>query len=634
MLKSNPPIIVVMGVAAAGKTSLALKLSKKLNLPFFDADDYHPEANKLKMASGQPLNDQDRLGWLQKMYELLSTNQNSGAVLACSALKESYRQILMGQIGHKISWIFLHGSFDLLTKRIKKRTGHFMPESLLQSQFDTLEIPAYGLHLNVRFSTENLLQKALQYLHKPSFGIVGLGVMGTSLARNLARNGVKISLYNRHLKGIEEKVAKKAVAKYEELSHASAYENLSAFVNALQTPRKIFMMIPAGKPTDDFLQKLLPLLTPGDIVMDGGNAHYNDTQQRMENCKKQGIHFLGIGVSGGEKGALEGPAVMPGGNAKAYHLVSPYFKAMAAVDKQGQPCVSYIGEGGSGHFVKMVHNGIEYAEMQILAEWVQYFKAKGYTYQQTAAVFERWQQTDAESYLLGITAKILHIKENENYLLDDILDQADNKGMGNWTTVAASRLGEPATVLTAALFARYISAFKEQRTLADAVFEWPRGKQNTVPNNIDDDALLVVYQAVRWVIYHQGIQLMQAAAKAYGWQLNLNEICRIWTNGCIIRSTFMEKLVAFDLQKPLLLLPGVATAIKSSVGNLQKWIAENHQNYLPIPCASAAYEFILAYAQSESSANIIQAQRDFFGAHGFYRKSDGGLQQHHIGCNK
>lgn len=612
MLKSNPPVIVVMGVASVGKTSLAIELSKKLRLSFFDADDFHPEANKLKMASGHPLNDQDRSGWLQKLHELLSTHQSQGAVLACSALKESYRQILMGQIGHKISWIFLHGSFDLLTKRIKNRKEHFMPESLLQSQFDTLEVPAYGLHLNVRFSTEHLLQKALQYLYKPGFGLVGLGVMGTSLARNLARNGVKLSLYNRHLKGVEEKVAKKVVENYHELTHASAYENLSAFVNALQTPRKIFMMIPAGKPTDDFLQKILPLLKPGDILMDGGNAHYNDTQRRMENCEKLGIHFLGIGVSGGEKGALEGPAIMPGGNAKAYHLVSPYLKAMAAVDKLGQPCVSYIGEGGSGHFVKMVHNGIEYAEMQILAEWVQYFKAKGYTYQDTAAIFERWQQTDAESYLLGITAQILHKKESDNYLLDDILDQAGNKGTGNWTTLAASRLGEPATVLTAALYARYISAFKEQRTLADAVFEWPRGRQNTTSNNIEDNALLEVYKVVRWVIYHQGIQLMQAAAKTYGWKLHLNEICRIWTNGCIIRSALMEKLVAFDLEKPLLLIPEVTAEIKSSVGYLQKWIAENHHNYLPIPCASAAYEFILAYAQSQGSANIIPSATRFF----------------------
>lgn len=634
MLKSNPPVIVVMGVTSVGKTSLAIQLSENLKLPFFDADDFHPEANKLKMASGHPLNDQDRLGWLHKLHELLSTHQNKGVVLACSALKESYRQILMGQIGHKISWIFLHGSIDLLTKRIKNRTGHFMPESLLQSQFDTLEVPAYGLHLNVCYSVENLLQKAFQYLHKPNFGLAGLGVMGTSLARNLAQKGVKLSLYNRHLKGAEEKVAKKAVKNYDELKHASAYENLPAFVNSLQTPRKIFMMIPAGKPTDDFLQKLLPLLSPGDILMDGGNAHYSDTQRRMQNCEKQGIHFLGIGVSGGEKGALEGPAIMPGGNAKAYHLVFPYLNAMAAVDKLGQPCVSYIGAGGSGHFVKMVHNGIEYAEMQILAEWVQYLKAKGHKYEEIAAIFERWQQTDAESYLLGITAQILRKNENGKYLLNDILDQAGNKGTGNWTTVAASRLGEPATVLTAALFARYISAFKEQRTLADAVFEWPRGKQNTVPTNIDDDTLLEVYKAVRWVIYHQGIQLMQAAAKTYGWKLNLNEICRIWTNGCIIRSALMEKLVAFDLEKPLLLVPEVTAAVKSSVGSLQQWIADNHQNYLPIPCTSAAYEFLLAYTQSQGSADIIQAQRDFFGAHGFYRKSDGGRQQYHIDWNK
>lgn len=630
MLKPNPPILIVIGVASAGKTTLALKLSEKLHLPFFDADDFHPETNKIKMASGEPLTDDDRMGWLNRLQELLSESQSSGAVLACSALKESYRQILMGNIGHKMQWIFLHGSIQLLSHRIQKREGHFMPESLLQSQFDILEVPAYGLHLNVKFSLGKLLRKSLNNIEKPAFGLAGIGVMGTSLARNLARNGVKLSLYNRRVKGEEEKVAKKAVVQYEELKKASPYENLPAFVKSLQLPRKIFMMIPAGKPTGDFLEKLLPLLQPGDVVMDGGNSHYLDTLSRIKLCKKKGINFLGIGVSGGEKGALEGPAIMPGGNLQAYRVVAPYLKAIAATDKQGKPCVGYLGEGGSGHFVKMVHNGIEYAEMQLIAEWVQFFTHLGLNYEATAKIFERWQQTEAESYLLDITVQILRKKEKGNFVIDDILDQAGNKGTGNWTTVAASHLGEPATVLTAALYARYISAFKSERTLAESVFQWPRTKLSKATSDTDKKDWLWAYQSVRWVIYHQGLQLLNAASKEFGWRLNLAEICRIWTNGCIIRSALMEKLVTLADETPLLLTSEGSSTVKKSADPLRKWISENHQKFLPVACTSAAYEFIMAFAQSQSSAHIIQAQRDFFGAHGFYRKSDGGTQPHHV----
>lgn len=619
MQKSQKPLVVVMGVSGVGKTTLGRKLSEQLKIPFFDADDYHPPANKSKMASGLALTDEDRNDWLHQLSSLLEEHQQ-GCVLACSALKESYRQILSGTIGHQIHWIFLYGTFRLLFQRLQKRKGHFMPESLLQSQFDTLEKPLYGLHLNVRNSIDKLLDASQNYLKQSAFGLVGMGVMGTSLARNLASKGITISLYNRRVKGKEEKIAQKARAQYTELKTAKAFENLTAFVNSLQRPRKIFLMIPAGKALDLFIKHLLPLLDYGDVVIDGGNSHYEATGRHIEDCRKKGIYFLGVGVSGGEKGALQGPAIMPGGDPTAYQLVAPYLCVTAAKDVNGQPCIGYIGSGGSGHFVKMVHNGIEYAEMQLIAEWIQFLSYAGWSYPAISRLFEKWQNSDADSYLLGITLQILNTKENRQYVIDDILDTAGNKGTGNWTTVAASRLGEPATVLTAALFARYTSALKNQREAAAGHFDWCSIKN--VAKEIPDDGWLSAYQAARWVIYHQGLELLKTASAEFGWGLNLAEICRIWTQGCIIRSALMEKLKTFSFQQPLLLTPAVIEEVKTSVPNLKNWVQANTDACLPIPCSSAAMQFVWAYTQENASANILQAQRDFFGAHGFQRKSD------------
>jgi 6-phosphogluconate dehydrogenase len=628
MQKNQTKIVVLMGVSAAGKSTVGHLLSKALDMPFYDGDDFHPQANKDKMASGQPLNDQDRQGWLASLNALAKEAlPQQGCILACSALKESYRDILSQHIGHRTDWVLLHGDFDLLRDRMQARSGHFMPESLLQSQFDTLEKPAYGLHLDVQKSPEALVDAIVSHYHRTSFGLIGLGVMGTSLARNLAEKGVRLSLYNRHVPGKEEKVAEKATQAFAELAHAQAFDDLEAFVLSMQKPRKIFLMVNAGKAVDAVLDALLPFLDAGDVVMDGGNSHYADTAMRIEKTATLGIRFLGVGVSGGEEGALNGPSIMPGGDVEGYQIAKPYLSAIAARDRFGLPCTAFIGKGGSGHFVKMVHNGMEYAEMQLLAELNQWMRfSEGMSPEAIVQVFEQALQTEAASYLLEITAQILKHRTGDALTLDDILDQAGNKGTGNWTTVAASQLGEPATVLTAALNARYVSANKELRMQAAQTYDFKT--QNT--DSIAVSSMLQAYQVARWVVHHQGFSLMQKATEAYQWELDFRELARIWTNGCIIRSRMMEQLVDMPTEAPVLMHPQVVAFIKTNKEHLKTFVLQNLSSGWPIPCFSAALDFINAFSLADSSANLIQAQRDFFGAHGFRRKSNCGAASHHI----
>lgn len=616
-----------MGVSAAGKSTVGHLLSKALDIPFYDGDDYHPQANKDKMASGQPLNDHDRQGWLESLNALANaTLQKDGCILACSALKESYREILSHRLGHRTDWVLLHGDFDLLRDRMQVRNGHFMPQSLLQSQFDTLEKPVYGLYLDVKQSPESLVNAIVNYYRQTSFGLIGLGVMGSSLARNLARKGVRLSLFNRHVPGKEEKVAEKATQTFPELADAQAFDNLEAFVLSIQRPRKIFLMINAGKAVDAVLDDLVPFLDFGDVVMDGGNSHYADTLLRMDKMGKVGVRFLGVGVSGGEEGALHGPAIMPGGDAVGYQIVKPYLRAIAAKDKHGSPCTTYVGKGGSGHFVKMVHNGMEYAEMQLLAELYQCMRfAAKMSPEAIAQVFEQALQTEAESYLLEITTRILQHRTGDVLTLDDILDQAAHKGTGNWTTVAASQLGEPATVLTAALNARYVSANKDKRVQAAQMYDF--ATQNAVVTDVG--SILQAYQSARWIVHHQGFSLIQKAAETYHWELDFRELARIWTNGCIIRSRMMEQLAEMVDGTSILLHPNVVAYLKANKEHLKAFVLQNTAAGWPIPCFSAALDFMNAFTQAESPANLIQAQRDLFGAHGYRRKSDHAAESHH-----
>ncbi len=609
-----------MGVSGVGKSTIGKLLADQLSIPFFDGDDYHPEANKKKMANGHPLNDDDRYDWLLNLNRLANDQiVNTSCVIACSALKESYRELLKKGIETNIKWVLLHGTFDQVLERIQQRTSHFMPTSLLKSQFDTLEEPIEALKINIRETPQKITTFIVNELQKKSeFGIIGLGVMGKSLARNLASHNFTLSMFNRHVAKLEENIAEDFKNEHSELSKALAFDDLTKFVNSLQSPRKIMLMVNAGKPVDAVVESLIPLLSKDDVIIDGGNSHYKKTQERIDLLNNHQIHFIGAGVSGGEQGALKGPSIMPGGNADAYKLIQPYLESIAAKNKHNQPCCTYIGSGGSGHFIKMVHNGIEYAEMQLLAEAYFILKNAGKNPDEIADILESWS-TAANSYLLEITISILRKKEEGGWLIDNILDTSGNKGTGNWTTIATAELGMPSTMIPASLFARYISAFKTERIEMNEVYSTDR-------NNIfliDEGELLNAYQLARIVNHHQGFKLLSQASNAYDWNLNLSKIAGIWTNGCIIRSTLMEELI--DLLKNddnILLNSTIVLQVKALRSSLNRVVSQAVLHEITIPCLSEATNFLNGYSTANSSANIIQAQRDFFGAHTYQRVDD------------
>lgn len=610
-------IYFVMGVSGSGKTTIAQRLSELKNIPLFDADDFHSTENKAKMSAGQPLNDEDRKGWLDTLNKLaIKQSHADGAVIACSALKESYRKILTQRVPVDVRWIVLMGGFELIHQRMTARVDHFMPAGLLTSQLESMEYPPYGIHIDISQSPAGMMDLILHNESLSEFGLAGLGVMGKSLARNLGAHGLKLSLFNQHVAGKEENVALNSIAQFEELRSAKGFDLIEPFVQSLSKPRKIFLMVPAGKVVDHMITALLPYLSPGDIVMDGGNSHFKDTERRHEALKSNHIHFVGIGVSGGEQGALTGPAIMPGGDEVAYDSIKPILNAIAAKDHQGLPCSTFIGPGGAGHFVKMIHNGIEYAEMQILAEvyWI-LKKGLGFDNEQIALSLEEWNKKSAASYLLEITYKILRHKTGSDHTLDLIADLSGSKGTGSWSLTAAAELGMSANLISESLFARFVSSLKTERKQAASFAEI-----EIKPVAITLDQLYEAFELARLINHHQGFEIMRTASEQYGWNLNLSEVARIWTNGCIIRSVLMQSIQTTIIGEQNLLV-----AQKQAVGEqraaLAQVVANSLSSGIPIPALSAALNFILAYSSENLPANLIQAQRDFFGAH-TYRKQD------------
>ncbi|WP_339655279.1 gluconokinase, GntK/IdnK-type, partial [uncultured Salegentibacter sp.] len=389
-------VYIVMGVSGSGKTTIGKLLAKELNLPFYDADDFHPSENVEKMKNGIPLQDEDRKGWLAILAENIQKwEQGDGAVLACSALKEKYRQQLTSIPEEYLKWIFLSADFEVILERLKARKGHYFKPELLTSQFETLEEPQYGLRVNVNTSEENILKEIMTKLKAPKaeIGLIGLGVMGKSLALNLLSKNINVSVFNRQVPGLEENIAKNFVQENAEKYTFQGFDDLKEFVSSLNRPRKVLLMVNAGAAVDAVIESLLPFLEKGDIITDGGNSHYKDTWRREKMLREQGIHFIGCGISGGEEGALKGPSIMPGGSAEAYKQMGPLLEKIAAKDKTGNPCCTHIGPDGSGHFVKMVHNGIEYAEMQLIAETYHFLRF--YTNSKPKAIaslFEAWNK--------------------------------------------------------------------------------------------------------------------------------------------------------------------------------------------------------------------------------------------------
>lgn len=450
-------------------------------------------------------------------------------------------------------------------------------------------------------------------MNKSIIGVVGLGVMGKSLSLNIAEKGHTIAVYNRTENG-EAKVVSSFLKENQHYNTINGFTNLEEFVAALELPRKILLMIPAGAAIDGMLKKLMPFLSKDDIIIDGGNSHYEDTKKRYDSLKEQGIHFVGCGISGGEEGARKGPSIMPSGTKESYNAIAPILESIAAKDAAQNPCCAYIGPEGAGHFVKMVHNGIEYVEMQLLAE-LYAILSKFMDYDAIANLFLKWNSGKQSSYLLGITGDIFQKKEGEHYLLDRILDKAGNKGTGSWSSKTAFNLGAPNTMMSSAVFARYISALKEKRK--EIALHTKRKKSTTA---IDLKHIESAYQFARIINHHQGFDLIKSGSDTYNWNLNLSEIAQIWTNGCIIKSSLMQELSSvFKENESIFENKSMLNLLNSLEEDTSKMLAYGLKNRIPLDTFSSGFHYWLAMSTEHLPANLIQAQRDYFGAHTYQR---------------
>ncbi|HMO40908.1 MAG TPA: NADP-dependent phosphogluconate dehydrogenase [Saprospiraceae bacterium] len=621
----KPLAIIITGVSGSGKTTIGKTLATALQFDFYDGDDFHPPANIAKMSAGIPLNDGDRIPWLSAInVHIRQSMTQRPLVLACSALKESYRQLIARDLPPRhIFWVHLQGNYEVIYNRMTSRAGHYMAPEMLRSQFDAYEQPSNGLIIDINEDIQQIIQQVMSNIisHKSEVGLIGMGVMGTSLARNIANKGFRISLYNQHAAPHEVHVALRATETYDELRAALPFDDLTDFIASLHTPRKIILMVSAGKAVDAVLEQLRPLLAAGDIIIDGGNSHYQETEKRQAALEAKGIIWLGAGISGGEAGALHGPAIMPGGSREGFEQVKDILYAIAAKNQEQEICCAYVGGGGAGHFVKMVHNGIEYAEMQLIAEIYSYLRyEQNKTPAQIAELFSAWNEGDAESYLLGITVPILQFKDSDGQpLIDKIADVAGNKGTGSWTTIAACELGVPTPSMTEALFARYISAFKKQRTAYNDLYHI-----TTQPVQIDESNLFAIYLFSRIMNHQQGLQLIQAASEAHNWQIDLSSLLTIWTDGCIIRSKLLH-IIRHELaahHNDIMQHPYVQAFIQQHIEHINNAVARMAMSAQAFPVITAALVGFKQLITDRMNTYLIQAQRDYFGAHRYQRTDD------------
>ncbi|MBM7572394.1 NADP-dependent phosphogluconate dehydrogenase [Aquibacillus albus] len=457
---------------------------------------------------------------------------------------------------------------------------------------------------------------------KQEIGVVGLAVMGKNLALNIESRGNSVSVFNRSYEKTEDFLKNEAEGK--NFFGASTIEE---FVNSLEKPRKILLMVKAGAATDATIDSLMPYLDKGDILIDGGNTFYQDTIRRNKDLEKSGIHFIGTGVSGGEEGALKGPSIMPGGQKEAFDLVQPIFEAIAAkVD--GEPCTTYIGPDGAGHYVKMVHNGIEYGDMQLICE--AYFILKhvlGLSAEELHEVFAEWNKGELDSYLIEITADIFTKKDDETGkpMVDVILDTAGQKGTGKWTSQSSLDLGVPLPIITESVFARFISAMKDERVKASKILNGPTAE--SAPFDGDKAELIEAIRKALYmskiVSYAQGFAQMRAASEEYDWNLRYGDIAMIFRGGCIIRAQFLQKIKeAYDRDPALanlLLDPYFQEIVESYQTSLRKVLAIAMERGIPVPAFSSALAYYDSYRTETLPANLLQAQRDYFGAHTYQR---------------
>ena len=456
-------------------------------------------------------------------------------------------------------------------------------------------------------------------MKKSDLGLIGLAVMGENLVMNMESKGFTVSVFNRTTEKVERFVNGRAKGK----NIVGCY-SLQQLVDSLEKPRKVMMMIKAGKPVDDMIEQLLPLLDDGDIIIDGGNSHFPDTMRRCAYVESKGKLYIGTGVSGGEEGALNGPSMMPGGSPAAWAAVKPIFQSICAKVEDGTPCCDWVGENGAGHFVKMVHNGIEYGDMELICETYSLLKnILGLTADEMHDVFAEWNRGELDSYLIEITRDILAYKDTDgSALVEKILDTAGQKGTGKWTAISALDEGVPLTLIAEAVFARCLSAQKEERVKASEILSGPtplfEGDRAAFVNDLKD-ALL----AAKIVSYAQRYALMRAAARSYGWNLNWGGIALMWRGGCIIRSVFLGKIKeAYDADpalENLMLAPYFREKLEKGQKGWRRICASAITNGIPAPALCAALSYYDGYRSARLPANLLQAQRDYFGAHTYER---------------
>ena len=449
-------------------------------------------------------------------------------------------------------------------------------------------------------------------------GLIGLAVMGENLVLNMESKGYTVAVYNRTTEKVDHFVNGRGRGKKFIATHT-----IAEFCRAIRRPRKVMMLVKAGPAVDDLIEQLLPHLEAGDVIIDGGNTHFPDTIRRTKYVESKGLFYIGTGVSGGEEGALNGPSMMPGGSTAAWPLVKPIFQSICA-KADGMPCCDWVGEDGAGHFVKMVHNGIEYGDMQLICETYQIMKdLLGMSNADMHDVFAKWNEGDLDSYLIEITRDILAYRDDTGaYTLDYILDAAGQKGTGKWTAIAALDEGVPLTLITEAVFARSLSAMKEERVAASAELSGPKktfaGNRAAFLSDLHD-----ALYAAKIVSYAQGYALMRQAAHTYGWNLNNGGIALMWRGGCIIRSVFLGKIKeAFDRMPNLtnlLLDPFFKEKVLTAQSGWRSVVASAVTNGIPVPSMSAALSYFDGYRTERLPANLLQAQRDFFGAHTYER---------------
>ena len=464
-------------------------------------------------------------------------------------------------------------------------------------------------------------------MSKPQIGVVGMAVMGKNLALNIESRGYSVAIYNRTGSKTE-----KVVADHPDKNLVPSY-TIEDFVNSLETPRRIILMVKAGAPTDATIKSLLPHLDKGDVLIDGGNTFFQETMRRNEDLDNSGINFIGMGVSGGEKGALEGPSLMPGGQKEAYDLVEPILKKIAAKAEDGEACVTYVGPNGAGHYVKMVHNGIEYGDMELIAESYNLMRnLLGLSNDEISDVFNEWKDGELKSYLIDITADILTRKDDLGTgkpIVDVILDRAGNKGTGKWSSQSALELGVPQSLITESVYARYISAMKDERVAASQVLPNPEFNLGDVNKKELVEKIRRALYFSKIMSYAQGFEQLRVASENYDWNLNYGDMAKIWREGCIIRAQFLQKITdAYEKNpelKNLMLDDYFKKIVEEYQNDVRDIAALAIKAGVACPGFSSAITYYDQYRSAHLPANIIQAQRDYFGAHTYERTDREGI---------